>query len=49
MLLIYGHSFSSFENDPGWTVTFQSGKWSKILDGQSFFSLENGPGWVVTF
>jgi hypothetical protein len=49
MLLIYGQSFSSLENGPGWAVTFQSGKWSKILDGQSFSSLENGPGWAVTF
>jgi hypothetical protein len=43
MLLIYGQSFSSLENCPSWTVTFQSGKWSKISDGQSFSSSENGP------
>jgi hypothetical protein len=49
MLLIYVQSFSSLENGPGWAVTFQYGKWSKILDGQSFSNLENGPGWAVTF
>jgi hypothetical protein len=26
MLLIYGQSFSSLENGPGWEVTFQSQK-----------------------
>ena len=42
MLLIYGESFSSLENGPGWAVTFQFGKWSKIFYGQSFSSSENG-------
>jgi hypothetical protein len=49
MLLIYRQSVSSLENGPGWEVTFQSIKCSKILDGRSFFSLENGLGWAVTF
>jgi hypothetical protein len=43
MLLIYGQSFSNLENGPGWVVTFQSGKWSKISDEQSFSKSENGP------
>jgi hypothetical protein len=49
MLLIYGQSFSSLENGPGWAVTFQSGKWPKISDGQSFSSSENGPDRTVIF
>jgi hypothetical protein len=49
MLLIYGQSFSSSENGPGWAVTFQSEKWPKIFDGQAFsrsdshLRNENGP------
>ena len=49
MLLIYVQSFSSLENGPGWAITFQSGKWSKISDGQSFSSSENGPERIVIF
>jgi hypothetical protein len=36
MLLIYGQSFSSSENGPGWAVPFQFGKWFEISDGQHF-------------
>jgi hypothetical protein len=43
MLLIYGHSFSSSENGPGWAIPFQFGKWFDISDGYTFSSLENGP------
>jgi hypothetical protein len=49
MLLIYGQSFSSSENGPGWAVTFQSGKWPKISDGHAFSSSENGPDRTVIF
>jgi hypothetical protein len=49
MLLIYGQSFSSLENGPGWEVPFQSGKWFEISDGQSFSSLENGPDQTIIF
>jgi hypothetical protein len=49
MLLIYGKSFSNSENGPGWAVTFQSEKWSKISDGKAFSSSENGPDWTVIF
>jgi hypothetical protein len=49
MLLIYGQSFSNLENGPGWEVTFQCGKWSKISDGQSFSSSENGPEQTIIF
>ena len=49
MLLIYGKSFSSLENGPGWAVTFQSGKWFEIYDGHAFSSLENGPDQTVIF
>ena len=38
MLLIYGQSFSSSENGPGWEVPFQSGKWFEISNEQSFSS-----------
>jgi hypothetical protein len=55
MLLIYGQSFSSLENGPGWAVTFQSGKWSKILMDSHFpgkmvrfSSSENGPRFLMT-
>ena len=41
MLLIYGQSFSSSENGPGWAVTFQSGKWPKISDRQAFSSSDS--------
>jgi hypothetical protein len=34
MLLIYGQSFSSSENGPGWAVPFQFGKWFEISDGR---------------
>jgi hypothetical protein len=47
MLLIYGQSFSSLENGPGWAVTFHSGKWYRIFDGQSFSILENGQEMIV--
>jgi hypothetical protein len=33
MLLIYGQSFSSSENGPGWVVPFQFEKWFEISDG----------------
>jgi hypothetical protein len=49
MLLIYGQSFSSSENGPGWAVPFQSEKWFEISDGQSFSSSENGPDRTVIF
>jgi hypothetical protein len=49
MLLIYGQSFSSSENGPGWEVPFQYGKWFEISDGKSFSSLENGPYRTVIF
>jgi hypothetical protein len=49
MLLIYGQSFSSSENGPGWAVPFYSGKWFKIYDGKSFSSSENGPDRTVIF
>jgi hypothetical protein len=49
MLLIYGQSFSSSENGPGWAVPFQSGKWFEISDGQSFSSSENGPDQTIIF
>ena len=49
MLLIYGHSFSSSENGPGWTIPFQSEKWFEISKGQSFSSSENGPNRTVIF
>jgi hypothetical protein len=29
--LIYGQSFSSLENGPGWAVSFQFGKWFEIF------------------
>jgi hypothetical protein len=41
--LIYGQSFSSLENGPGWAVPFQFGKWFEIFDGQAFSSSKNGP------
>jgi hypothetical protein len=55
MLLIYGQSFSSSENGPGWALPFQNGKWFEISNGLSFssskkwsrsdshFRNENGP------
>jgi hypothetical protein len=49
MLLIYGQSFSSSENGPGWVVPFQFGKWFEISDRLSFFSLENGPDRTIIF
>jgi hypothetical protein len=49
MLLIYGQSFSSLENGPGWAVPFQFGKWFEISDIHAFSSLENGPDWTVIF
>jgi hypothetical protein len=49
MLLIYGQSFSSSENGPGWAVTFQSRKWPRTSDGQAFSSSENGPDRIVIF
>jgi hypothetical protein len=49
MLFIYGQSFSSTENGPGWAVPFQFGKWFEISDGQAFSSSENGPDRTVIF
>jgi hypothetical protein len=49
MLLIYGQSFSSLENGPGWVVPFQFGKWFEIFDGHAFSSLENGLDRTVIF
>jgi hypothetical protein len=49
MLLMHGKSFSNLENGPGWAVTFQSRKWSKISDGQPFSSSENAPEWTIIF
>jgi hypothetical protein len=49
MLLIYGQSFSSSENGPGWAVPFQFGKWFEISDGQAFSSSENGPDRTIIF
>jgi hypothetical protein len=49
MLLIYGQSFSSLENGPGWAIPFQSRKWFKIYDGHAFSSSENGPYWTMFF
>jgi hypothetical protein len=49
MLLIYGQSFSSSKNCPGWEVTFQSRKWPKISDEQAFSSSENGPDQTFIF
>jgi hypothetical protein len=42
MLFIYGQSFSSFENGPGWAIPFQFRKWFEISDRPAFSSLENG-------
>jgi hypothetical protein len=49
MLLIYGQSFSSSKNGPGWVVPFQSGNWFEISNGQSFSSSKNGPDQIVIF
>jgi hypothetical protein len=49
MLLIYGQSFSSSKNGPGWAVPFQFGKWFDISDIHAFSSLENGPNRTVIF
>jgi hypothetical protein len=49
MLLIYGKSFSSSENGPGWEITFQSGNWPKIFYEHAFSSLENGPNQTIIF
>jgi hypothetical protein len=49
MLFIYGQSFSSLENGPGWAVPFQFRKWFDISDGQEFSSLENGPDQTIIF
>jgi hypothetical protein len=49
MLLIYGKSFSSSENGPGWEVPFKSIKWFEISDRQSFSSSKNGPDRTVIF
>ena len=49
MLLIYGQSFSSSENGPGWVVPFQFGKSFEISNGQAFSSSENGPDRTVIF
>jgi hypothetical protein len=49
MLLIYGQSFSSSKNGPGWAVPFQFGKWFEIFDGQAFSSSKNGPDRTFIF
>jgi hypothetical protein len=49
MLLIYGNSFFSSKNGPGWKVSFQFGKWFEISDGHEFSSSENGPDRTVIF
>jgi hypothetical protein len=49
MLLIYGKSFSSSKNGPGWAVTFQSENWPNISDGQAFSSSKNDPYRTVIF
>jgi hypothetical protein len=49
MLLIYGQSFFSSKNGPGWAVPFHFGKFFEISDRQAFSSLENGPDWTVIF
>jgi hypothetical protein len=49
MLFIYGQSFSSSKNGPGWAVPFQSRKWFEISDRQSFSSSKNGPYRTVIF
>jgi hypothetical protein len=49
MLLIYGQSFSSLENVPGWEVTFQSRKCPNIYDEHSFSISENGPNQIIIF
>jgi hypothetical protein len=36
MILIYGQSFFSSKNGPGWAVPFQFGKWFKIFDDGNF-------------
>jgi hypothetical protein len=49
MLLIYGQSFSSSENGPGWIVPFQFRKWFEIFDGHAFSSSKNGLDWIDIF
>jgi hypothetical protein len=49
MLLIYGQSFSSLENGPGWAVPFQFGKWFEISDEQAFSNSENGLDRTIIF
>jgi hypothetical protein len=49
MLLIYGQSFSSSENGPGWAVPFQFRKWFEISDRIIIFQFENGPDRTVIF
>jgi hypothetical protein len=49
ILLIYGQTFSSSENGPGWEVPFQCGKWFEIYDEHAFSSSENGPYQTVIF
>ena len=49
VLLIYGKSFSSSENGPGWAIPFQFGKWFEFFDRQAFSSSENGPDRTVIF
>jgi hypothetical protein len=48
MLLIYGQTFSSFENGPGW-VAFECRKWFEISDEHAFYKLENGPDQILIF
>ena len=43
VLLIYGQSFFTSKNGPGWAVPFQFGKWFEFFYGQAFSSSENGP------
>jgi len=49
ILLIYGQSFSSSKNGPGWEVSYQFGKWFDISNEKEFSSLENGPHWTIIF
>jgi hypothetical protein len=49
MLLIYGQSFSSSKNDPGWEILFQFRKWFDMSNEHKFSNLENGPDRIVIF
>jgi hypothetical protein len=47
--LIYGQSFSSLENGPGWEFPFQFGSGLRFSDGYAFSSLKNGLDRTVIF